>query len=280
MKLKEKRHEKLQREAINKVVSMLMGNRVRYFINDDNVIFFSFEDARSELINSSFIKLPSGSEIVKLAKEIYKNFDETSIKRAVYDFSFLNLRLHSEIQSQKLIINAKNSNVYIKHSKFENLYIQDADIVSIHKCEVDNKLNIKAQSVYFSSVQTEKIDDIFIESQKLDLYESDLNAKKITIKSDSIDSRKTNIASENEIIIENKNFDVIKEIIAPTIIYNGESMSNSDEVLMSNPIGDLKAGLEKMRNNVMNKIDLKIDETTQKQRKDLESKPITKIIKK
>lgn len=294
MKLRDKIHAFLQEKALDKAIKQLIGDIGEYYIFEDKLLF-KIEEEKIKLLNELDFILPSWEEIAKVAKTIYKNFDKKVATKVVYEFGYL-------AQEKDLVVSAENSDIALGFNNFTNLIIKNADNVKIyadtledggmsinakniefmriHSCIKEN-INLVSESVEFYNSNLVVLKNIYINSKLLEFDETEIMySENIYLKSDLIVAEKSKLKAQNKIEIINTNCDEISGIEAPTIIYNGQDITYSEGIVMPKLREQLLNHLREIRNNVTRDIDNKVKESAHKQKESLESKPITKILKK
>lgn len=293
MNLKDKIHTSLQEKVLDKAIKQLIGDIGDYYI-DENRLLFRIKEEKVKLLNELNFVLPSWEEISKLAKKYYKNFDDTVTSKVVYEFSYLT-------EEKDLVVNAKNSDVVLGNNNFTNLIINDANNVKIYgdpiedggisinaknigiirlNGHINGNINLTSSCLEFYDISLLFAKNINLDSSMIEFNKSYLFSYNINLKSDLIVIEKSKLSAVNKINIIDTNCDEIKEVDAPVIIYNGQDISYSDGIvipkLRRNLIDVLRQAKNKVEADMQGKLKVEIEKIEQ----NLNSKPITKILKK
>lgn len=299
MKLKGKRHQKLQEKALDKAILELVGPWGDYDINDiENTINFNFKREKIKCLENLEFNLPSLDEIKKLAKKKYKKFDCSSINKIIYNFNFLGNSVEFGYLKNLTLV-AKDSDIVLNHSNFNKVDIQSEGKVMIQSCSIDSDINIKTKTlgicnctklnfscvnintefVYFNRVYM--INDLNVNSQLISFTNSDfMNSKNINLKADMIDCKNSKLKAQNKIEIINTNCDEIIGVDAPIIIYNGQNIIYSEGIVVPKLKSNLIEVLRKVRSNIIANLDNKLEVEIKKLKRDLNNQQIIKILKK
>lgn len=295
--IKQKIHLKKQKIALDKTIKNLLGDLVKsecYFKDNFLYIYIDNEYLLQDELN---LILPSFEDISQSAKKIYKHFDDTKAKKVIYTFDALRFR------QQKLDITAKGSNLNFFGCYFKDIKVEDADEILIFNNNINKQIVRKMElttkekiTIYFAD-RIEVDEDIILNSNEINccisyfeahLGNINLSAKEINLSDCSIEANKINITADKfltnvvrliankEININNKNCDEIKNVYAPKIIYNKEDITNSDSIVKPKINKMLIKVLKKIKSNLEKEIQLE----TNKYKKQLNNKPISKILKK
>jgi len=300
--LKDKIHTYLWKKALDEAIFELVGPWGEYYIDDEETdIYFKFKNNKIiELENLQF-NLPSLDEIKKLAKKKYRKFDGSIINKIVYGFEFSKYTLKPSVidWERNLTLIAKDSDIDIYYSIFNNINIQstgkvkmfdtssnsniniDAKTVEINGCSRLSRgdTNINAEYVEFNNVHMVK--NLNINSQLISLNNLSMTySDNIILNADMIDCKNSELKAQNKIEITNTNCDEIKGIYAPVIIYNGQDITYSQDIVVPKLRKNLIEDLYKVRNEVSGVLNNELEEKTQKIKQELNNKPITKILKK
>lgn len=197
-----------------------------------------------------------------------------------------------------LILVVKDSDIVLCYSNFKKIDVQSEGKVRIHDCSSDSSININAKTVEIKSSTKLSTDYINLNAEYVEFnrvcMKSDLNinsklisinnsevlySKNIKFKADMIECKDTKLKAQNKIEITNTNCDEISGVEAPIIIYNEQDITHSEGIVMPKLRKQLLDHLREIRNNVARNIDDKIKDSTQKQKENLESKPIIKVLK-
>jgi len=294
MNLNEKRHKKLQEKALDNAIKKLIPDIGDYYI-DDKRLLFKVKDEKIELLEKLHFSLPSWYVISSIAKTLYKEFDDTVATKVVYEFSYLS-------EEKELLVSAKNSDIVLGYNNFTNLIINDANNVKIYADTLEKGgMNINAKKIEFVSILSSINKDIDLTSECVLFYRSKLIClKNININSDFIEfynseimysdnlylksslivSDNSKLKAQNKIEIIDTNCDEIKGVDASIIIYNGQDISYSENIIMPNLRKNLIDVLRKVRNKASTDLDNQLEIETQKLKQEFNNKPITKILKK
>ena len=286
MKRKERRHIIKQQNALNKAILKEIGDLGEYYFYYGMLVYSLSDEKIKDMEN---FNLPSWNDIVKCAKKTYRKFDETVAKRIKYEFENLTY-------DKDLIINAKDSDVYLNNNNFSSIIINDACVVNlVNDIAKEGGIDINASSISLISVNGFINKDLNLKaSLEIDFYESNLNVEgNIDVYSDSVEFDKSILKSKKDIyvetnlaIIQNTKLIADNQIVsyfyhlcregnqildAKEIIVNSIDVTNSNTVLKSKLRNDLIELLKALKNKVNNNIQLKSSEETQS---------ISKILKK
>jgi len=294
MNLNEKRHKKLQEKALDNAIKKLIPDIGDYYI-DDKRLLFKVKDEKIELLEKLHFSLPSWYVISSIAKTLYKEFDDTVATKVVYEFSYLS-------EEKELLVSAKNSDIVLGYNNFTNLIINDANNVKIYADTLEKGgMNINAKKIEFVSILSSINKDIDLTSECVLFYRSKLIClKNININSDFIEfynseimysdnlylksslivSDNSKLKAQNKIEIIDTNCDEIKGVDASIIIYNGQDISYSENIIMPKLRKNLIDVLRKVRNKASTDLDNQLEIETQKLKQEFNNKPITKILKK
>jgi len=306
MKIIDKIHNYLQEKALDKAIFELVGPWGYYHINIvDNKVYFDFKKSRVKFLETLEFTLPSCDEIKERAKKKYRKFDDSFIRDIVYSIEFLNKDfIHiDDCKEKDLILVAKDSNIVLSYSAFKKIDIKSEGNVRIRNCSSDD-INIDAQTIILENINTKCDDSINLNAEYVEFNGSytflkDLNinsklisfnntnimrSENINLNAEMIDTKYTSLKAINKIEINNTNCDEIKEVDAPTIIYNGQNISYSEGIVKPKLIGNLISVLKKIkfqsRRTIGNQVETEMKKYKQNLENSLNNKPITKILKK
>jgi len=302
MKLKEIIHEKLQEKALDKAIEKLVGPWGNYYISEfDGDICFNFDSSKLRLLENIEFNLPSIDDIRELAKKYYKNFDDSWMKNIDYCFKYRNKSpIYNDNVKPKLKLIAKDSNIYLCYTTYNSVDIKSNGDIHLTDCNFENDVKINSKAIMVHSGLTSingshklkadyiELTNVYLLSKNLDIDSKliSFNDSKFwyvnnaIIKAEMIDLNNSKLEAKNKIEIINPNCEKIKGVDAPIIIYNGQDITYSDGILMPKLMKNLIDVLKQVKINITNDIDSKIQESTKKQKENLENKPIIKIYKK
>ena len=289
--------------ALNQALLDLIGPYGCYYIDVNGIINFNFKNSELDKLDNLEFNLPSIEEIKELAKKKYKNFNDSFVKNIEYYFNLKNnpsMCSNNKKHDQKLILRAKDSYIQLSFSSLESIDIKSEGDVYLNDCFVYNNIqigskSIKAYSSFHSLFGGHKLNAEYVEfnsvllkSNNIDI-DSELisfnNSKfwhvdNATIKADVIDLNNSKLQTNNKIEIINNSCEELKGVDAPIIIYNGKDITYSEGIIKPKLRKQFLEQLKELRNNITNNIDIKLKDSVKKQKQNLESKPITKLLKK
>lgn len=293
MKTRDKIHEFLQEKALNTAILKTVGDIGNYFIENGELKIWARYGKLIEFDIFNFI-FPSWKEIREKAVKYYPGFDMQKIKKVKYYFVNLNLE-------KNLNISAKNSDVYLGKNEFIGVNIIDADNVTINDSpvidggisinakninlirlndSVKGDINLTSSCIEFQNISLLFANNINLNSNMIEFNKTYIFSYNIDLKSNLIVTEKSRLSAVNSINITDTNLDEIKGVEAPLIIYNGQDITHSDGIVIPKLRRNLIEVLQKARNKISAEIDNEIKKETKILKEELNSKPITKILKK
>lgn len=298
MTLKDKIHNKLQEKALNKALLETIGDIGDDYICEDELQITIQKDKLENFNELNFV-FPSWNKIEKLAKKYYKKFNLPNVKKIMYGFDFLHL-------DKDLIVDAEGSNVYIGSNTCSNIKILGADKVEIfgspieyngtHNGGIDihaknieifnfrdavyGDINLISEFLELNNTTLVMTKDINIKSKFLEFNNADITSKNMYLTSSLIVCENSKLKARERIIINNPNCDEIKEVDAPSIRYNGQDITYSESIVMPKLRNNLIDVLKKLRNRVYANIVVKVNEESERYKKELNNTPSIKILKK
>lgn len=288
--IKQKIHLKKQKIALDKTIKNLLGDLVKsesyYFDNSLQIKIDNLQIKFGSLI------LPSWEELSKEAKKIYKNFDHKVVKKIMYNF------VDVPYNPTEFIISAKNSDLGFYSGYLYDIKIVDADNVLVYNMKNGGTkkidFNVKDTIVIHHSIfdmiksstklNSKRIEcissqfdspssDIYINTNEINLYNTHIEASKISIIADECITGPITMLKASELInIRDKNCDNFDRISSPKIIYNGVAITDKKDVERLKLNKKLIELLKNMKSNIENE-KINNEENTY-------NKSISKILKK
>lgn len=285
-------HYNLQMNALNKAVKKLIPFAlVSYPEVKERKLYLELDSIDFNEKKSIIGKLPTREAIIDLAKKYYRFFDDNFITNVEYIIVYA-------YDEAELFISAGECDVRLTDNWFSKVDINGANNILIQGDILkgqDINLNISAESIEIedTSISTDgyvildakntKFENTKIYSSILNIYSNSIDichskflSNFSSFNTDKIIARYSEIKSNKEIKINNKNCDAIEGVDAPKIIYNDVDITNSDGIVKPKLIKNLIADLKELREKVL----VNIEEELKVENEKLENKKIKKILKK
>lgn len=296
VKLKEKIHKARQQYALNASIYNQIERLRNYEIRGDKIYFqMDYKDLQQNMM----LDLPSKEEIVEYAKKKYKNFDCSMFSKCVYVFNYFGNDFPT-IRNLSLIIDAEDSdvlfefnsvgylaikadNVNLEHNNISKCLKTDSNFTKIqYDCNaLKGNIDINSKKVILKCIDLSSDKDIKIQASDIVLYESDIEAKNISLSAyKKIKSNKSKITVKDSLIINDENNDVIENVSAKKIIYNDVDITESESVQLPIYRRRLIEDLKLILNNLKENINVEAKEKSKEYKKSLSNQPIEKLIKK
>lgn len=191
-----------------------LNKKVEYTI--ENMIFNNLRLSTQADVCVKFKNCKFNNEIylTSVDKVIFQNNQYSDFLPTYFRGNcFLSGRANSVEFIDDNFINTENSGFPVIFSI--NLYVDDL------------KLNNSCFDVNFGRNNKSEIN---IKAKNINIINSSLYSESLFIDSDNINMKDSKIIATKGIIIDNKNNNILKNIITPEIIYNGIDMSNNKEI--------------------------------------------------